>query len=75
VTPKEMAAANGGPAVEEPEAGEAVAAEEPEAVAEVPSAAEVAEDPAHEVLSQGEVTAEAAEPAEVFSETAEEESA
>jgi small subunit ribosomal protein S2 len=72
VTPKEMAAANGGPATEGVE--EAAPAEAP-VDEEAPATDVVAEDPAHEVLSQGEVTAEAAEPAEVFSDTTEEASA
>jgi small subunit ribosomal protein S2 len=77
VTPKEMAAGNGGPAPDD----EAAATAEPAATEETPAAEEaltaeaVAEDPANEVLSQGEVTAEAADPAEVFSETTEEETA
>ena len=60
VTEKEMtetAAANG---------NGAVAAEEEAPVAEEPAAEAVAEDPAYEVLSQGEQTTEAVEPAEVF---------
>ena len=96
VTPREMAAGNGGPAAEGAESGEAAEAEPaaaedgPAAEAapaaeeapsadeapvpeEAPTAADVAEDPALEVLSQGEVTAEAEEPAEVFGETTEEE--
>jgi len=44
-------------------------------VAEAPLAEEVAEAPANEVVSQGEVTAEATDPAETFGETTEEGSA
>ena len=77
VTPKEMAAGNGGPAPEDTD-GETATAEEPTAAAaeepaaeEAPSAEAVADDPANEVLAQGEVTTEAADAAEVFSETSE----
>jgi hypothetical protein len=72
-----MAAGNGGPAPDEEAASteEPAATEEPPAAEEAPTAEAVAEDPANEVLSQGEVTAEAAEPAEVFAEPTEEETA
>ena len=70
----EPAAAGDVPAAEAaPAAEEAPSADEAPVPEEAPTAADVAEDPALEVLSQGEVTAEAEEPAEVFSETTEEE--
>ena len=85
VTEKELteaAVANGNgngaaaaePAVEAPAAAEAAADEAAteEPVAEEPTAEAVADDPAYEVLSQGEESVEAAEPSEVFEQTEEE---
>jgi len=65
VTEKEMSASgNGAAATADPVAEGAAVTEE--RTPEEPSAEAVAEDPAYEVLSQGEETTEAAEPAEVF---------
>jgi len=65
VTEKEMTASNGnGAAAAEPATEEAAPTEEP--AAEEPPANAVAEDPTYEVLSQGEETTDAVEPAEVF---------
>jgi small subunit ribosomal protein S2 len=67
VTEKEMTAnGNGAAAPAEPAAEEERVVDEPSDV--------VAEDPAYEVLSQGEETAEAAEPAQVFEENEAEQS-
>ncbi len=65
VTEKEMSASGNGAAATADPVVEGAAVTE-ERTPEEPSAEAVAEDPAYEVLSQGEETTEAAEPAEVF---------